>query len=78
MLHIFSLTHIYRINKFLTPPTINPREKNLIFVFYNVAILTEDAVSHEFDSLTDCFCRKFIFMEEKLVFLGPSLLSLEN
>ena len=26
--------------------------RHLIFVFYNVAILTGDAVSHEFDFLT--------------------------
>ena len=39
----------------------------MIFGFYSVAILTGDAACFEFDSLTDCFFKIFIFLEEKLV-----------
>ena len=48
----------------------------MIFGFYSVAIITGDAVCFEFDSLTDCFFRNFIYLEEKLVSLEHSLLSL--
>ena len=56
-------------------PKINPGDETLDFCPLHCGILTGDAVSHEFDFLTDSFFRKFIFLEEELVSLKHSLLN---
>ena len=48
--------------------------KHLIFIFQNVTILRRNAVSFEFDILTDCFFINSVFLECKLVSLEHSLL----
>jgi hypothetical protein len=44
--------------------------RHLIFVFYNVPIWTENAVSHEFECLTDCFSKKKFFGIKAGIFLS--------
>jgi hypothetical protein len=49
--------------------------KHLIFIFQNLTFLRKNAVSFEFDILTDCFFINSVFLECKLVFLEHNLLS---